>query len=351
MERVDSQRCDVSLRGANFLTASRSAFIRHLEIILNWRNRTRLARALLLCAFAGCAAAQEQAAVCPPPIGVALQVLGSGGPIADDGRASSGYLVWVDGRSRLLVDAGGGAVLRFGEASAAFDSVEFIGLSHFHTDHSADFPALLKSGYFSGGETDLTVAGPDGGGPFPALDSYLEELLGPGGAYAYLGGYLDGTDGLRRIRPVTVVSRSSQPIFQADSDSGPIRVFAMPVPHGIVPSIAFRVEVGERSIVFSSDQNGSDESFAEFARGADVLVAHMAIPEAADRIARRLHAPPGVWGELAQASNAKQLLLSHFMRRSLRRLETNVDAVERRFDGRVTIAEDLLCVPLSPPTR
>ena len=45
---------------------------------------------------------------CSPDDGVILQILGSGGPIADDGRASSGYLVWVDGESRVLIDAGGG---------------------------------------------------------------------------------------------------------------------------------------------------------------------------------------------------------------------------------------------------
>ena len=77
---------------------------------------------------------------------VAVQVLGSGGPIADDARASAAYLVWVEGSSLALIDAGGGAFLRFGEAGARFEALDFIGLSHFHTDHSADFPALLKSG-------------------------------------------------------------------------------------------------------------------------------------------------------------------------------------------------------------
>ena len=82
---------------------------------------------------------------CPTSEGVTLQVLGSGGPIADDGRASASYIVWVDGKSRLLIDAGGGSFLRFGEAGARFTDLDFVGLSHFHTDHSADFPALLKS--------------------------------------------------------------------------------------------------------------------------------------------------------------------------------------------------------------
>ena len=44
--------------------------------------------------------------------GVSLQVLGSGGPFGA-GRASAGYLVWVDGVSRIMVDAGGGTFVRF----------------------------------------------------------------------------------------------------------------------------------------------------------------------------------------------------------------------------------------------
>jgi hypothetical protein len=48
--------------------------------------------------------------------GVALQVLGSGGPFGV-GRASAGYLVWIDGESRFMVDAGGGTFARFHESS------------------------------------------------------------------------------------------------------------------------------------------------------------------------------------------------------------------------------------------
>ena len=43
-------------------------------------------------------------AACEGP--VALQVLGSGGPFGA-GRASAGYIVWIDGVSRIMVDAGG----------------------------------------------------------------------------------------------------------------------------------------------------------------------------------------------------------------------------------------------------
>ena len=75
---------------------------------------------------------------CKTTTGVSLQILGSGGPVADDERSSSSYLVWIDGKSKILVDIGGGGFLRFGEAGAQMDDLEHIAISHFHADHSAD---------------------------------------------------------------------------------------------------------------------------------------------------------------------------------------------------------------------
>src|ERR1700729_816176 len=75
--------------------------------------------------------------------GVALQVLGSGGPELQDKRASSSYLIWQDGQARVLVDTGGGSALRFGESGAKMSQLEVILFTHFHIDHSADFPSLI----------------------------------------------------------------------------------------------------------------------------------------------------------------------------------------------------------------
>ena len=126
-------------------------------------------------AVAGCMPSKDS---CPPAEGVALQILGSGGPIADDARASSGYVVWIDGQSRVLIDAGGGTFLRFGEAGATFEALDFVGLSHFHTDHSADFPALIKSGNFSDRDRSLSIAGPEGDAPFPGVKDFMQSMFG-----------------------------------------------------------------------------------------------------------------------------------------------------------------------------
>jgi len=285
---------------------------------------------------------------CPASNSVSLQVLGSGGPIADDGRASASYIVWVNGKSRILIDAGGGSFLRFGEAGASFKDLDFIGLSHFHTDHSADFPALLKSGYFAGRQRSLAVAGPGPGGPFPGLGNYLEALLNPEfGAYGYLSGYRDGSGGLAEIKAVEidVATRNASLVFEDSSNS--ISVEAIGVPHGIVPALGFKVRVGDVVIVIASDQNGTDSRFVEFSSGADILVMHMVIPEGATGSATQLHAPPSIIGAIAEAADADTLVLSHFMARSLRNLDDNVAAVQNVYDGQIEIAEDLKCLNIN----
>jgi ribonuclease BN (tRNA processing enzyme) len=298
----------------------------------------------------GGAALAAASGACGAAGGVALQVLGSGGPVADDGRASSAYLLWQGGRARVLIDAGGGSFLRFGEAGARFDTLDFVGVSHFHTDHSADLPALLKSGYFSPRSRALPIAGPGGSAPFPGLDAFLRRMLAADrGAYGYLSGYLDGTDGLVPLEAVEVALDTTGPVRVLDDDAAGIRVDALPVPHGIVPALAFRVQLGADTIVFAGDQSGDDERFIDFARDAQLLVMHMPVPPGATGAARRLHAPPGRLAEIAQAARPGILVLSHFMARSLADLDGNLRLVRSGFAGRVVAATDLQCIPAPDP--
>ena len=291
---------------------------------------------------------QAAAELCAPAAGVALQVLGSGGPIADDERASSGYLVWVDGQSRALVDAGGGVFLRFGEARARFNDLDLIALSHLHTDHSAALPALLKSGNFAGRRRPLPLTGPGPGGPFPGTKAFAKSLLESSrGAYGYLSGYLDGEGRLPLLEVSEFPVTDPEAMFVVDlHGDSPLTVSALPVPHGIVPALAYRVSVGGKDIVFSSDQNGSSQAFIDFAKGADVLVMHFVIPDDADAVAKRLHATPKRIGEVAAAIGPGTLVLSHFMARSLRNLDANLASVRASFEGEIRLADDLACYEL-----
>lgn len=263
--------------------------------------------------------------------GVQLQILGSGGPFGSD-RASSAYLVWIDGQSRIMVDTGGGSFTRFHEAGAIIESLDLIALSHFHPDHSAELPALLwpRTG-------ELTIAGPSGSADFPSLDEYLEGLLGPNGVFRVLNSRFE-------IEAITTdVGNITRGVGAHVSRFGDRVVSAYGVPHGDVPTLAYRVETPQGSIAFSSDQNGSDGVFADFVRGVDVLVVHFAGNE--DGSGRGdLHAKPSAWAEIANDAEVGSLVLSHIM--SNADFDANLAALEEIWTGPLTIAEDLMCIEI-----
>lgn len=276
---------------------------------------------------------------------LAVQVLGSGGPVTEDERASSGYIVWVDKKSTVLVDAGGGVFLRFGQAKGKVADLALIAITHLHADHAADLPALVKSGYFSDRVSPLPIAGPDGNDLMPGVRSFLQALFNAqSGAFRYLSGALDGTNELFQLDAIEIESQTEAQhvVFQTPK----WRVDAMGVKHGPIPALAYRIRAFGKTIIFSGDLNGRNPEFIEFAREADLLVIDHAIPEHADKAARSLHVSPSEIGEMAQAADVKLLLLSHRMGRSIRTEEENLKKIRTAYRGPVLLAFDLQCLPL-----
>jgi ribonuclease BN (tRNA processing enzyme) len=277
--------------------------------------------------------------------GVAVQVLGSGGPELQDKRASSSYLVWEDGRARALIDSGGGSALRFGESGAQMAQLDVILFTHFHVDHSADFSALIKSSWFEDRKRPLPIYGPPGNDFMPSTTEFVSDFFGDKhGAYRYLSELFVPTEqGSYKIQPHSV-----------DAGSTPVGVFhehglsasAVHVIHGAVPALAWRVELAHKSIVFSGDTNGNDPGLVRLAKDADLLIAHNAVPEGAQGVERNLHMPPSVIGQIAADANVKMLVLSHRMLRTLGQEDQTLFQIKKRYSGPVVFANDLDCFSL-----
>jgi len=175
--------------------------------------------------------------------GIWLQVLGSGGPEIDDGRASASYLVWRDGHARILLDAGGGSSLNFEHVGADFNDLQVILFSHFHVDHSAELPVYIMGGYFTGREHDLEMFGPSGNRLMPAMTDFITALFADGnGAFGYLSDYATPTEAADyHLRPVNVDATLRKPatIYQQDG----IRLSTVGVHHGPVPALAWKIEI------------------------------------------------------------------------------------------------------------
>lgn len=299
---------------------------------------------ILVSAFSLFAVARTESQACGAK-GVALQVLGSGGPELQDKRASSSYLIWQDGRARVLVDAGGGSALRFGESGATMSQLDVILFSHFHVDHSGDFAALVKSSWFEDRNRALPIYGPEGNEFMPSTVGFVSDFFGgKRGAYRYLSELLEpGEDGSYKLQPHSVTAAKPVEVFR----SGDLSAQAVRVIHGGVPALAWRVEVGKHAIAFSGDTNGDGPGLAQMAANADLFVAHNAVPEGVTGVERNLHMPPSVIGQIASAAHVKHLILSHRMLRTLGKESQTQSGIEKRFSGPLTFANDLDCFPLN----
>ena len=268
---------------------------------------------------------------------VVLQVLGSGGPESGDKCASSGYIVWVDGKSRVLVDFGGGASLRFEEISAKIEDIKVILLTHLHVDHTADLPALLKSSFFTQARGKLHIYGPHANKFMPSTKTFIKRLFDEDdGTWQYLGDHLNGTAKLQLKAHNIAKSKKIQRVY----DHNGISIDAVSVHHGIIPAIAYKINIGNKSITFSGDMNGDYHTLETLGKGTDILVAHNAVPKGSIGVAAALHMTPNIIGQIAQNAHPKKVVLSHRMLRTLGREKETLREIRKYYKGSVKFAND-----------
>ena len=270
--------------------------------------------------------------------GLAVQVLGSGGPDLRDKRASASYLVWKDGKALVLIDAGGGSALRFGESGAEMSQLKVILFTHFHADHSSDLPALVLSSGFEGPKHPLPVFGPPGSDAFPSTTEFLDGLFGKShGAWRYMSHYL--------LQPHDVVAGDTPVnVFRSDDFS----VDAVRTDHVYPPALGWRVDIGGKLIVFSGDTGGQGQGLPRLAENADLFIAHNATSRSSDPETIAMLMPPMVIGQIAADAHVKRLVLSHRMAETLGKeheAQTSND-IRKHYEGPLSFANDLDCFAL-----
>ncbi len=267
---------------------------------------------------------------------VAVQVLGSGAPGFVRDRANTSYLLWVGNQAKILLDAGGGAYVRFGQSGAKFSDLSMILVSHLHPDHVSDLPGVLWSGRNQRQDT-LPIVGPSGDEAAPSFSVFLDRLFDPrNGAFEVLSSVMPNSKAPGvKLQPSVIDVTRPEPATVFDRDG--IRVTALGIPHGNLPTLAYRVETQGKTVVFSSDQNGTNPHFADFARGANLLILHLAIGVGAKNPNQAL---PAVVGQMAQSAKPGRVILSHIANFDL---DAAVAEVKQNYSGPLTVAADLQC--------
>lgn len=276
---------------------------------------------------------------------VEVVVLGSGGPRAF-GRAGSSYILVLEGRPRILVDAGPGAFIRVGELHLDLGGVDTVLLTHLHIDHSGDLAAFFNArALTSDGPIAYRVFGPEGAGLFPKTSRFVDLLVGGGGAFAYQKTF--GAHESFTVRDLAISLDSARAkIVDADG----IAVEEIATHHGDCPSVAYRISYRSVSVVFSGDMDASAlPNLVQLAKNADLLIFNCAVldPPGSPSQLYGLHTPPKKIGEAARDSGVRSLLLSHLAPD----VEGQKDAVRKSiraaFAGPVAFASDKLRVVAS----
>jgi len=278
---------------------------------------------------------------------IALQVLGSGGPMHGGGRGGAAYALWRYGRPVVLIDMGGDTPTALARAGARPGTADVLLVSHMHPDHVSGLPDFLWGEIVAERDRPLAIVGPPGGDAFLAVETFFRRLFGPDGAFPDLA---------------TAFSPDSFPItFRAAGgndeivfDRGGLRIRALRVDHGRSPALAYRIDVSGFSVVLGGDQTSRDPAFANFAAGADILVLHAIVNRrAAANPVSRVVALPVELGRVAARAGARHLVLGHLMASarpgndtaiwSLDDLDSVLSDVRDEYSGQISLAEDLVC--------
>ncbi len=181
----------------------------------------------------------------------------------------------------------------------------------------------------------------------PSTTEFVRDLFSdPHGAWRYLSELVDpspanpGSDESYKLQPHDVDAGSTPALVFRDSD---MAVYAVRVIHGAFPALAWRVDIAGKRIVFSGDTNGDGDGLTQLASGADLFVAHNAVPEGASGVERHLHMPPSVIGMTAANAHVKRLVLSHRMLRTLGKENETRAEIMRHYSGPIIFANDLDC--------
>jgi len=252
---------------------------------------------------------------------VRITILGNGAFVIDKKHSAAGYLIEYNGKN-ILVDCGVGVQTQM--ANIGFDplTLDYIFITHIHSDHVSDLFALLGripvSVKYYGMEfsKNLTLVG-------PGTEVYIKTLT-----EIYDSGSVRGFDQL--------VYGGLEDSYEFDDFS--VKTFK--VDHIGTDAVAYRFTFGDKVVVFSGDTTYCD-GIIRAAKNADLLITDCGIPKGKPTVA---HMSTTEVGDLCKKDDVKKVVLSHLLPPGY-----DVDLiseVREVFEGEVLQAELLMEITL-----
>jgi ribonuclease BN (tRNA processing enzyme) len=247
-----------------------------------------------------------------------IHVLGSGTAIPAEEHNPAGFLVIAAGIP-VLLDMGPGTISRLAKTGISYTGVDFALLSHLHPDHTLDLAILLQDFNSTPGwkrTADFTLVGCKG----------TREFI----------------DRLFQLYPNIIPDKYKLIVQEVDHQNFSLaNICFQSALTGHVPgSVAYRLEEGGRSLVYSGDASEHGD-LAAIAEQGDILISECSYPTGWDS---EDHFNADSLGRLAQKAHVKSLVVTHRYPPAL-----SVDLVTQirsHYSGPIQLASDGLKLEL-----
>ena len=269
-----------------------------------------------------------------------------GGPsIGKSGRSNPSTLILINDIP-YVVDCGYGISRQLMSAGIALDRLRYIFITHHHSDHNLEYGPLFYNAWITGLPLHVDAYGPSG----------LRKMTRDFFEYEKFDIETRIVDeGRDDPRKMIGVHEFNKPGFVMQNDN--VKITSCLVRHPpIKQAYAYRFDTPDRSVVISGDTAYAPE-FAEFAKGAEVLVHEVMYLPGIEALIKRLpnakrlrehlmaaHTLPEDVGKIASQAGVKTLVLSHFVPGDDPSItdEQWSEGVRKFFKGRIIVGKDLM---------
>ncbi len=249
-----------------------------------------------------------------------VTVLGTGSFVSDLDHLGPGYLLEINDK-KILIDAGSGVQIQLIKLDIGIADLDYIFITHFHPDHTAELYSILVrrfllGRFYDGQLKDLVVYGPKG------VENFVREIA--------------------RIHQLEIVDKFLKIRFKEITEEAleTFSVKAFEVKHQVlhknVDALALRFESDNKSVVFSGDTMKC-EGIERAILNADIFIADCSISKDAPS---GPHLRTNEIGEISSKQGIKKVILSHLLPRNYNK--NLVGEVKEEFNGEVVLGKDLM---------